>query len=41
MKYIGISMKKVTESTIASTKYNDWKGSISLDDQHKDIALHF
>ena len=34
-------MGKVTQSTIASTKYNDWKGSISLDNEHKDIAAYF
>lgn len=34
-------MMQTNESLIANTQYNDWKGTISLDDAHKDIASHF
>lgn len=34
-------MKPINESLIASRQYNDWQGTISLDDAHKDIASHF
>ncbi|MFW1811871.1 hypothetical protein ACG9HX_11085 [Acinetobacter ursingii] len=34
-------MKPIKESLITSTQYNDWKGTISLDDSYNDIAKHF
>lgn len=34
-------MKKEKKSLIASTQYNDWQGTIALDDAHRSIQSHF
>lgn len=34
-------MKKEKESVFASTQYNDWQGTIALDDAHNSIQSHF